>query len=99
MSLMSKLGKLPVYRKCPAGHWHRVSAEHPECGHTGRILDWSEEWQKWIPNPTKTDVALTMIEEDEEFEVEREARLRLEEELKKGNIKPVKDFRRMIMNR
>jgi hypothetical protein len=87
-----------VFRRCPAGHWHRVSAEEPECGHTGRILDWCEEWQRWIPNPTKDAVAKQQFEESDEFEIEREARLRLEEDIRKGKITAKEDIRRKIMN-
>lgn len=90
---------VPVWRKCPAGHWHRVSKEEPECGHTGQILDWCEPLQRWVPNPTKTAFAKAEFEESEEFDVEREARLRLEEEIKKGNLKPNPDYRKVIMNK
>lgn len=96
---IGKLSKLvPVYRRCPAGKIHRVSADNPECGHTGQILDWCEEYQRWIPNPTKTDVAYDMLNNDEEFEVEREARRRIDEALQKGDLKPALDYRRVLMN-
>lgn len=92
-------GFLPVYRRCPAGHWHRVSAENPECGHTGKILDWCEEWQRWVANPTKTAFALQEFQESEEFEIEREARLKLEDAIRGGDIKPTRDIARDIMRR
>lgn len=91
-------GFVPVFRKCPAGYIHRVSVENPECGHTGEVLDWCEEWHRWVPNPTKTAMAQQEFQKGEEFDVEREARLRLEEALRSGDIKPAQDYRRTIMN-
>lgn len=99
MGLLDRLSKhIPVYRRCPYGFYHRVSAQDNSCGHGGKFLDWSEEYQRWVPNPTKTAVAKEMIKNDDEFAVEREARQRLEEEFKKGNIKAIPDLRRRIMN-
>jgi len=99
MGLLDKISKnIPVYRKCPAGKLHRVSAQNPDCGHTGEVLEWCEEYQRWIPNPTKTEMALIMIEEDSEFDIEKEARERIKYELKKGNIQPAIDYKRKIMS-
>lgn len=99
MALLDKISKyIPVYRKCPAGHWHRVSAQNPDCGHTGEILEWCEPYQRWIPNPTKTEIALNMIEEDAEFEIEKEARERILWEIKRGNLQPVVDYKRKILS-
>lgn len=89
----------PIYRRCPAGHLHRVSSDNPECGHLGKIIEWCEPQQRWVDNPTKTALAKEMIENEDEFAIEREARLRVEEELKKGNLKPALDFRRVLMNK
>ena len=98
MGLLDKISKnIPVYRRCPFKHWHRVSAQDHSCGHGGVILDWSEEYQRWVPNPSKTEYAKDLIKTDDEFAVEREARLMLEEELRKGNIKARADMRRRIM--
>jgi len=88
----------PKWRKCPAGHWHRVSADDCDCGHTGKVLEWCDPLQRWIPNPTKTEYALKVIEEDTEFEIEKEARERILWELKRGNIQPVVDYKRKIMS-
>jgi hypothetical protein len=98
MGLLDKLG-IPVYRKCPANKWHRVSAENPSCGHTGVVLDWTEEYQRWVANPHKTALAKDQYEQDSEFDVEREARLRLEEAVKNGDLKAVEDIRRTIMGK
>lgn len=89
----------PVWRRCPAGRWHRVTSENPECGHLGKIIEWCEPLEKWVSNPTKTEIAKQMIENDDEFSVEREARLRVEEALKAGDLKPALDYRRMLMNK
>ena len=99
MSLMSKLGKAFMIRRCPAGQFHKINIDNVSCGHTGKVLDWSEEWERWIPNPTKTEVAKEMIVSDDEFAVDREARERLEEAVRDGKIKPTQDIKRMIMNR
>lgn len=99
MSLLNKLGKRFVYRKCPFGHIHNVNSDNGSCGHGGIIMDWCEEYHKWIPNPTKTQYALDMIEEDDEFVVEREARLRLEEAVSAGDLRPVMDMRRRLMEK
>jgi hypothetical protein len=99
MGLMDKLSKAFVYRRCPAGRIHKVNKDMTECGHTGRILDWCEEYQRWIPNPTKTEVAKSMIANDEEFAVDREAREKLEEALRNGDIKPALDYKRLLMSR
>lgn len=88
---------LPVFRKCPAGRWHRVSKEEPECGHLGKIIEWCEPLQRWVDNPTKTAMAKAQYEESEEFDVEREARLRLEEDVRKGKITAKEDIRKRIM--
>lgn len=87
----------PKWRRCPAGHWHRVSSEDHDCGHTGQVLEWCDPLQRWIPNPTKTEVALALIEEDSEFEIEKEARERILWELKRGNIQPAVDYKRRII--
>ena len=100
MGLLDKISKyIPVYRRCPAGRLHRVTANNPECGCTGKVLDWCEEYQRWIPNPTKTTVAKDMADNDEEFSVERDARQRVEEALKSGDLKPVEDFKRSLMRK
>lgn len=99
MGLADRLGRAFVRRKCPAGRWHKINIDFTECGHTGKILDWCEEYHKWIPNPSKTDEALRMLKDDEEFAVDREAREMLEEALRDGNLKPALDYRRMILNR
>lgn len=98
MSVVKIISKYaPRWRRCPANKWHRVTAENPECGHTGQILDWCEPWQRWVPNPTKTAEAKRMLAEDEEFEVDREARAKLEEALRNGDIKPAMDMRRRLL--
>ncbi len=74
-----------------------MSSDHPDCGHTGKVLEWCEPYQRWVANPTKTEEALRLIETSEEFDVEREARLRIEEALKKGDLQPAMDYRRRIM--
>ena len=100
MGILNKLSKLvPVYRRCPANKWHRITADDCSCGHTGKILDWCEEYHSWVSNPTKTEVANEMFRDDDEFEVEREARLKLEEAMKNGDIKPALNYRRRIMSR
>ena len=99
MSLMDRLGKAFVRRRCPAGRFHKINEDITECGHTGQILDWCEPYHKWIPNPTKTAVAKEMIESDDEFEVDREAREMLEEALRDGNLKPALDYKRLLMSR
>ena len=99
MGILNKLGIKWVYRKCPYGYIHNVNKDEGSCGHGGKILDWCEEYHSWISNPTKTAYANAMIEEDEEFAVERDARLQLEEEVKSGNMKPVEDFRKRIMRK
>lgn len=88
----------PKWKRCPKGHWHRVSADDCDCGHTGEVLEWCEPLQRWIPNPTKTEYALRMIEEDSEFEIEKEARERILWELDRGNIQPVVDYKRKIIS-
>jgi hypothetical protein len=98
VGLLDKLGKIPVWRRCPAGKFHRVSIDHPECGHTGRVLDWCEEYQRWVPNPSKDVVIQEMFERDEEFAIDREAREMLEEALRDGNLQPAIDYRRLLMN-
>lgn len=97
MGLLDKLGLNFVYRKCPAGKYHKINKDDLSCGHTGQILDWCELYQKWIPNPTKTEMLLEMIEEDSEFAVEKEAKERLEEAISKGDLTPCIDYRRKIM--
>lgn len=97
MGLLNRLGKNFVYRKCPSGRIHNVNKDNGSCGHSGIILDWCEEYRRWIPNPTKTAYAKDLIETDDEFAVEREARLRLEEAMKSGDIRPVMDMRRRLM--
>ena len=99
MSILNRLGIKFVYRKCPHGFIHNVNKNEGNCGHGGIILNWVEEYRRWIPNPTMTEYAKDMIEEDEEFAVEKEARLQLEEEVKKGNLKPIEDFRKRIMRK
>lgn len=96
---MDRLSKAFVRRRCPAGHYHRINEDSVECGHTGVILDWCEMYHRWIPNPTKTASAKEMIKSDDEFAVDREAREMLEEALRDGNLKPVLDYKRLLMSR
>jgi len=99
MGLLDKLGSMFVYRKCPVGKYHKINKDNLSCGHTGMILDWAEELQRWVPNPTKTEMVLEMLQNDEEYEIDREAREKIDQALKEGNIQPAIDYRRMIMNR
>ncbi len=99
MGILNKLGIRWVYRKCPYGYVHNVNKNEGSCGHGGMILDWCEEYHSWVSNPTKTEIALAMIEEDDEFAVEREAKQMVEEALDAGDIKPVQDFRKKIMRK
>ena len=97
---ISKLSRfIPRWRKCPYGYLHRITGENPECGHGGKIIEWCEPQEAWVSNPTKTAIAKEMFRDDDEFEVEREARLKLEEAMKSGDIKPALDYRRRIMSR
>ena len=98
MGLLDKISKyVPVYRRCPANRLHRVTSESGDCGHTGRVLEWCEPYHKWVGNPTKTAVAKDMFENDEEFEIEKEARLKLEEAMRNGDLQPALDYRKKIM--
>ena len=99
MGILNKLGIKWVYRKCPYGHIHNVNKDEGSCGHGGKIIDWCEEYHCWVSNPTKTEQALAMIEEDDEFAVERDAKARLEEALESGDIRPIQDFRKKIMGK
>ena len=96
MGLLDKISKnVSVDRRCPKGNWHKVTEENPDCGCTGVVLEWCEPYQRWIPNPNKTAVAKEQMEKDEEFKVDQEARLRLEEAIAKGKLKPTPDLSKM----
>ena len=99
MGLTDNLGSKYVNRKCPAGKNHKVNKDDLSCGHTGKILDWCETYQKWIVNPTKTKMVIEMIKNDDEYEIDREAREKITEALKNGDLTPAIDYRKLLMNR
>ena len=99
MGLADVLGKAFIFRRCPAGRIHKINRDNVECGHTGVILDWCEMYHRWVANPTKTDVAKSMIQDDDEFAIDREAREMLEEAMINGNLQPVLDYKKLLMSR